>query len=118
MNGKVLGPLCVFTPRILAARHQGSREYGVFVAEYMRACDRRWLRTPGRDEQTLLGAADIQSLADLGAAFSVIKEIKPFPFGRETFVRLIAAILAPFIPLLLTLMPLETLLDRLIGAVF
>ena len=49
---------------------------------------------------------------------SVIKEIKPFPFGRETFVRLIAAILIPFVPLLLTLMPLEALLDRLIGAVF
>ena len=114
----VLGPLCVFAPHILAARRQGSREYGAFVSEYMRAFDRRWLRAPDREGEKLLGASDIQSLADLGTAFHVIMEIKPFPFSRDTFIRLIAAVLIPFVPLLLTLMPLEALLDRLIGAVF
>jgi len=48
----------------------------------------------------------------------VIKEIKALPFGRDTFVQLVAATLIPFAPLLLTMMPLEALLDRLIGAVF
>lgn len=114
----VLGPLCVFAPKILAAKRQGLREYGQFTAEYMREFDRRWLRSVDRDEQALLGAADIQSLADIGGAFDVIREIKAFPFGRDTFMRLIAAALIPFVPLLLTLMPLEALLDRLIGAVF
>lgn len=114
----VQGPLCVFAPKILAARRAGLREYGQFTAEYMREFDRRWLRSPDRDGQTLLGAADIQSLADIGGAFDVIREIKAFPFGRDTFMRLLAAVLIPFVPLLLTLMPLETLLDRLIGAVF
>lgn len=114
----VLGPLCVFAPKILAAKREGLREYGRFTAEYMREFDRRWLRSPDRDGVALLGAADIQSLADIGGAFDVIREIKAFPFGRDTFVRLIAAILIPFVPLLLTLMPLEALLDRLIGAVF
>lgn len=114
----VLGPLCVFAPKILAAKRQGLREYGRFCAEYMREFDRRWLRSADRDGQTLLGAADIQSLADIGGAFDVIREIKAFPFGRDTFMRLLAAALIPFVPLLLTLMPLEALLDRLIGAVF
>lgn len=114
----VLGPLCVFAPKILAAKRTGLREYGQFTAEYMREFDRRWLRSADRDGEALLGTGDIQSLADIGNAFSVIKEIKAFPFGRDTFVRLIAAILVPFVPLLLTLMPLEALLDRLIGAVF
>lgn len=114
----VLGPLCVFAPKILAARRQGLREYGQLCAEYMREFDRRWLRSADRDGQPLLGAADIQSLADIGGAFDVIREMKAFPFGRDTFVRLLAATLIPFVPLLLTLMPLEELLDRLIGAVF
>jgi hypothetical protein len=113
-----VGPLCVFAPQILAARRLGSREYGQFCAEYMRGFDRRWLHTADRDGETLLGAADIQSLADLGTAFNVVREIKPFPFGRETIIRLIAAVLVPFVPLLFTLMPLEVLLDHLIGAVF
>jgi hypothetical protein len=114
----VLGALCVFAPKILAAKRKGLREYGQFTAEYMREFDRRWLRSPDRDGEALLGAADIQSLADLGGAFDVIKDIKAFPFGRDTILRLLAAILIPFVPLLLTLMPLEALLDRLIGAVF
>ncbi|HEY9199739.1 MAG TPA: hypothetical protein VIR60_10255 [Gammaproteobacteria bacterium] len=114
----VLGPLCVFAPKILAAKREALREYGRFTAEYMREFDRRWLRSADRDGEALLGTADIQSLADIGNAFSVIREIKPFPFGRDTVVRLIAATLVPFVPLLFTLMPLETLLDRIIGAVF
>jgi len=114
----VLGPLCVFAPKILAAKRKGLREYGQFTAEYMREFDRRWLRSTDRDGEALLGAADIQSLADIGNAFGVIKEIKALPFGRDTFVQLLAAVLIPFAPLLLTMMPLEALLDRLIGAVF
>ncbi|HWS02702.1 MAG TPA: hypothetical protein VN448_04820, partial [Gammaproteobacteria bacterium] len=114
----VLGPLCVFAPKILAAKRKGLREYGQFTAEYMREFDRRWLRSTDRDGEALLGAADIQSLADIGNAFNVIKEIKALPFGRDTFVQLLAAVLIPFAPLLLTMMPLEALLDRLIGAVF
>lgn len=114
----VLGPLCVFAPQILAAKRQGLREYGQFAAEYMRDFDRRWLRSADRDGVTLLGTGDIQSLADLGNAFDIIREIKPVPFGRDAFVQMIAATLAPFVPLLLTLMPLEALLDRLMGAVF
>jgi hypothetical protein len=114
----VLGPLCVFAPKILAARRKGKREYGVFVVEYMREFDRRWLRSADRNGQTLLGSGDIQSLADIGTAFDVINEMKAFPFGRDALVRLLAAILVPFVPLLLTMMPMEALLDRLIGAVF
>jgi len=76
------------------------------------------LRNANRDGEALLGTGDIQSLADIGNAFSVIKEIKAFPFGRDTFVRLIAATLIPFVPLLFALMSLEVLLDRVIGAVF
>jgi hypothetical protein len=84
----------------------------------MREFDRRWLRSADRNGQTLLGSGDIQSLADIGTAFDVINEMKAFPFGRDALVRLLAAILVPFVPLLLTMMPIEALLDRLIGAVF
>jgi hypothetical protein len=114
----VLGPLCVFAPKILGARRKGMREYGAFAAEYMREFDRRWLRSPDREGAKLLGAGDIQSLADIGNAFAVIKEMKAFPFSRDTLVRLLAATLVPFAPLLLTMMPMEALLDRIIGAVF
>ncbi|MNG89430.1 hypothetical protein D3C79_482970 [compost metagenome] len=114
----VLGPLGVFAPHILAAKRQGLREYGALAAEYSRGFERRWLRTDDRDGEPLLGAADIQSLADLGNAYTVIKEVRPLPFSRDMFLQLVLATVVPFMPLLLTLFPFEVLLDRLIGVIF
>lgn len=114
----VLAPISVFAPHILATKRQGLREYGALAAEYSRGFDRRWLRTTDRDGEPLLGAADIQSLADLGNAYTVIKEIRPLPFSRDMFLQLVLATVIPFMPLLLTLFPFEVLLDRLIGVIF
>jgi len=114
----VLGPLTVFAPRILAAKRRGLREYGAFAADYMREFDRRWLRRPDHDHVSLLGTGDIQSLADLGNAFSVIREMKAVPFNRDMLLQLVWATLAPFFPLVFTMIPLEELLDRMIKAVF
>lgn len=114
----VLGPLLVFAPVILAAQRKGLREYGAFAAEYTRGFDRRWLRGGDHEGGQLLGAADIQSLADLGTAFSVIREMKPAITSRAVFAQLTVATLLPFIPLLFTMIPLDELLDRIIGALF
>jgi len=114
----VLGPISVFAPQILAAKRKGLREYGAFATTYARDFDRRWLRSEDHDDEPLLGTGDIQSLADLGNAYVVIKEMKPVPFSRDMFVQLVLATVVPFAPLLLTMFPLEELLDRIIGAVF
>jgi hypothetical protein len=114
----VLGPLCVFAPQILAAKRKGLREYGLLATEYMREFDRRWLRTADRDGEAMLGSGDIQSLADLGNAYGVVREMKAVPFGRDTLVQLTMATVVPFAPLLFTMFPLEEMLNRIIGAVF
>jgi len=114
----VLGPLTVFAPRILLAKRRGEREYGAFAADYTREFDRRWLRCADHDQTPLLGAADIQSLADLDSAFSVIKDIRAVPFNRDLLLQLLWATLAPFAPLVFTMIPLEELLDRMIQSVF
>jgi hypothetical protein len=114
----VLGPLTVFAPQILAAKRGGLREYGAFVAEYTREFDRRWLRSADHDKQSLLGTGDIQSLADIGNAFAVIKEMKAVPFSRDMFLQLLWATLMPFVPLVFTMIPLNELLKRIVGAAF
>lgn len=114
----VLAPLTVFAPHILAAKRLGLREYGALAAEYSRSFEHRWLRTTDRDGESLLGASDIQSLADLGNAYAVIKEIRPIPFSRDMLLQLVLATVVPFLPLLLTLFSFEALLDRLVGVIF
>jgi len=114
----VLAPLLVFAPVILAAKRQGLRDYGNFATEYTRDFDRRWLRSRDRDGEPLLGTGDIQSLADLANAYAIVRGMRPVIFTRDLFVQLCVAILLPFVPLVFTMIPLEQLLDRIIGAIF
>jgi hypothetical protein len=114
----VIGPFLVFAPRILAARRQGLHDYGILAAEYTQRFHQRWVIDAEHASEALLGTGDIQSLADLSNAFSIVKEIRPLPVGRDTLMQLIFAVLVPFAPLLLTMFPLEELLNRIVAAVF
>jgi len=66
----------------------------------------------------LLGAADIQSLADLGNSYSVVGEMRTVPFGLQDISRLAIATAAPMVPLLLTIWPPEELIMRIVKVVF
>ena len=114
----VLGPMAVFAPRIVAAKRKGLADYGALAAEYSRDFRRRWLESGHRDSEKLLGTSDIQSLADMGNAFDVIRGIKPVPFNRDMLVQLVVATLAPVAPLVLTMIPFEELVGRMLKAVF
>jgi hypothetical protein len=114
----VLGPLLMFSRQMTAAKRKGLADYGQLAQDYVEEFDRKWVaHDPPRDED-ILGTGDIQSLADLGNSYSVITSMRPVPFGLDDITRLAAATAAPFLPLLLTIFPLEELLMRLIQAVF
>ena len=57
-----------------------------------------------------------QSLADLDGSFEVVRGIRPFPFGKETVTQLVVMVVLPGLPLVLTVIPLEELVKRLLGA--
>lgn len=114
----VLGPLLVFTPGLMQAKRTGLREYGLLACRYVSAFDAKWVRGGATAEEQLLGSADLQSLADLGTSFQVIRDIWPFPFGRDAVLLLVVLTLLPVAPLVLTMIPLEELIKKLVGAVF
>ncbi len=113
----LLAPLAVFTPQLTRAKRRGLREYGTFATSYVRQFERKWIREDAPDGE-LLGAADIQSLADLGNSYAVIREMRPVPFGAGLMAQLAAATAAPLLPLMLTTFSLQQLADRLIKIVF
>jgi hypothetical protein len=114
----VLGPLLVFTPQLAQAKRTGGREYGVLAGRYVREFDFKWLRGGAPVDAPLLGSADIQSLADMGNSFEIVRTIRLTTFTKETILQLAAATLLPITPLLLTMMPLEELLKKLLGTLF
>jgi hypothetical protein len=114
----VLGPLLVFAPQLAQAKRTGLREYGTLAERYVREFDAKWLRGGAPADEPLVGSGDIQSLADLGNSFDVVRTMQIAPITRDSVLRLVAATLAPVVPLLLTMMPLEELLKKLFGILF
>jgi len=114
----VIGPLLVFTPQLAQAKRTGNREYGALAERYVREFDAKWLRGGAPADEPLVGSGDIQSLADLGNSYEVVRSMRLAPVTREAVLRLAAATLAPLVPLALTMMPLEELLKTLAGVLF
>ena len=114
----VLGPLLVFIPVLADAKRVGLSEYGSLAQRYVREFDQKWLRGGAPADETLVGSADIQSLADVGNSFEVVRGMRSVPITKEAFVQLAVLTLLPLLPLLLTMISLEELLGRLLKVVF
>jgi len=113
-----LGPLMVFAGQLAEAKRNGLREYGTLAERYVREFDAKWLRGGAPTDEPFVGSGDIQSLADLGNSYEVVRTMRIAPITKEAIFRLAAAALAPMVPLLLTMMPLEELLKMLFGILF
>jgi len=114
----ILGPLVMFTPKLGSAKRKGLADYGLLAQRYVEDFEQKWvLRDPVPSEE-LLGAADIQSLADLGNSYAVVSEMRSVPFGLQDITRMVAVTAAPFLPLLLTVFSPEELIMRIIKVVF
>jgi hypothetical protein len=114
----ILGPLLVFAPQLLQSKRNGRREYRILAGRYVREFDLKWLRGAVPAQEQLLGSSDIQSLADLSNSYNVVRTMRMVPISKEAFLRLAMATLVPIVPLLLTMMPLEEILKKLVGILF
>lgn len=111
----VLGPLLLFAPMLQRVKLVGLAEYGTLAQRYVREFDHKWIRGGAPADELLVGSADIQSLADLGNSFQVVKSMRLVPFSKDSVLLLVGATLLPILPLALTMMPLEDLLKKLLG---
>jgi hypothetical protein len=112
----ILAPLVMFTPQLARAKRKGLADYGLLAQRYVEGFEQKWVVAPSGEE--LLGTGDIQSLADLGNSYIVVKEMRVIPFGLQDISRLAIATAAPMVPLLLTIWSPEELVTRIIKVVF
>jgi hypothetical protein len=113
----VLVPLLSFTVQLIISQRRGNEKYGAFASSYVMDFDEKWLEGKPNDEAAL-ASGDIQSLADLGNSFAVVREMRFVPIGNDDLVVLLVATITPFVPLLLTIMPLDKLVEQAIKLVF
>lgn len=108
------GPMLIFVPKLLALKQRGMMEYGTLGSEYTQAFHRRWVEKSQPTEEPLLGTADIQSLADLGNSFEIIRKMRALPVAASDFIAMVLPGLIPVLPLVATVMPLGEILKSLL----
>jgi hypothetical protein len=113
----ILGPLTMFTPCLFRTKREGLMEYGALATDYVACFDKKWVRRGGKGEG-ILGSSDIQSLADLGSSYAMVREMRLVPFGLDDVIPLAGVAVVPVLPLLLTVMPLDEIVAHLLKTVF
>ncbi|HWF76526.1 MAG TPA: hypothetical protein VN694_05050 [Caulobacteraceae bacterium] len=112
------GPLGIFAPHLARVKRMGLIDYGALGERYVREFRDKWLRGGAPPDEPLVGSGDIQSLADLGNSFGNAVQTRFVPVTPWMLIAFVGAFLAPILPLLLTMMSVEKLVDQLAGLVF
>jgi len=120
-------PLLFFTFHVARTRRAGHREFGAFAARYVDAFRAKWIAPepatptapdalpgPAALRESPLGTSDIQSLADLSNSYNIIREMGATPIEPRVAARLAILITLPLTPLILTMIPLDELIERLL----
>jgi hypothetical protein len=111
-------PLLVFTPKLIGLKQEGLIRYGALASQYTQQFDSKWVDGRGTSEEALLGTADIQSLADLGNSYELIRKMRVVPISLRDFIAIALPGVIPALPLLATVMPISQILKgilRLLG---
>jgi hypothetical protein len=94
-----VGPLLIFSAKLWRCRIAGWSEYMGMASRYVNDFDRKWIRGENAAGETLLGTADMQSLADLSSSVEVVRNMRWLPFSRRLFGSLAASVIIPMLPL-------------------
>ncbi len=95
-----LGPLALFSKKLVTCRTAGMSSYMRLATEYVNAFESKWIRD--RDpSNSVLGTSDLQSLADLTNSVNVVRRMRTVPFDSQLMMKLMASVVFPLLFLLL-----------------
>jgi hypothetical protein len=115
--GATLAPLCLFTFKLVRAKRSALARYGNFASELVSDFDEKWLKRQV-SSLPMLASDEIQAIADLDNSFKVVREMRYVPISPHDIFLLFVVTTTPFLPLLLTIMPVDRLVVEAIKLVF
>jgi len=107
-------PGLFFFVMLRKAKRRGVFTYGTLALRYTSEFQEKWIDGKHPADEQLIGSSDIQSLADMGNSYSVIHDMRIVPFELRSTIWLAAAFSLPLFPLLLTVMPLNEILQTIV----
>jgi hypothetical protein len=114
----VFCPLLMFSPQMAYAKRRGLGAYGRLASQYVQQFEDKWIRREAAGDEPLLGSGDIQSLADMGNSYEVVRDMRVAPFALDDVLRIAAVTAAPLLPVALTAISLPDLITRLVQILF
>ena len=109
-----VAPLVVFAPKLFRLKQDGLRRYGTLASRYTQLFDSKWVDGINTSEEPLLGTADIQSLADLGNSYELIRKMRAIPIALGDFIAMALPGAIPILPLAATVMPVSEILKGIL----
>jgi hypothetical protein len=100
-------PLLLLVPMLLSVKKRGLLEYGALATRYTQTFDAKWVHGRPPDGEMLLGSSDIQSLADMGNSFAVVRGMRVVPIDKQTLIGLASATVLPMVPVLILGTPVD-----------
>lgn len=113
-----LVPMIFFILPLLRAKRAGTLAYDVVANRYVSSFYKKWIDSESKNNEVLLGTTDIQSLADLSNSYNVSSQMRILPFGRSCIIAIVILTFFPLLPLLFTTMPIEKILNHVVGIIF
>ena len=108
----VLFPLMVFSDRMGAAKNRSRDDYARLATHGVREFDGKWITPVLEREQSR------PTLGEVRGAAAAVEAMRIIPFDKRAVVNLIVITAAPISPLILTVIPLEEVIARLIKIIF
>ena len=106
----LVAPLFVVTPLLMRTKRKALWDYGAVVTIHNQQFDRKWVKNEKSPDETMLGSPDASSLGDLGASFTVVREMRVVPIDKPTLITLAVAAALPMLPVVFIATPTNELI--------
>ncbi|HEX5055479.1 MAG TPA: hypothetical protein VFX02_03175 [Gammaproteobacteria bacterium] len=103
-------PLLAFTPILINTWRRGIFEYGALARREGKVFERKWLGPDAMIDESALELQDFSATNDLYQIVSNVYAMRFFPLSLKDILILIAAMLLPFVPILLIAIPADMIL--------
>jgi hypothetical protein len=115
--GLFVVPLCLFYQRELSrARDRDVLNYWVLIAAQLREFEKKWIASDS-DRMATLTAADFSEVTGPSALLEGVRRMTLLPFETKDLLFLVGTVLVPFIPVAALVIPLASMLRRILELV-
>jgi hypothetical protein len=110
-------PLLLFAPRLRSSQMRGMFEYGVLAGAAGRRFEDKWLANPNAVNANVLDVPDFSSTTDLYQTVSNVYATRYTPADLKTWRELLFMMALPFVPVIVTAVPLKEILHGVVKLV-